>query len=197
MIKAIFFDFHTVWKPDRLAYYLAMAEQYGPEVYETLYEIVERYYHGAVQLDYVCDAIRIRLGQPNITADEFRTTEADIAPAIIKLVQNLRGQFIKVGILANLGADEFDLLAKYTLANNVFDTVVCPISLATPEPLLSKGVFESALKAIAEVPEQTMIISGNPYMIQFAASFNIYTMHFEGLNKLETSLFDRINQLRS
>jgi FMN phosphatase YigB (HAD superfamily) len=197
MIKAIFFDFHTVWKPDRLAYYLAMAEQYGPEVYESLYEIVEKYYHGAVQLEYVCDAIRIRLGQADVTVDQFKTTEADIAPSIVKLIQNLRAQYIKVGILANLGADEFDLLAKYTLANNVFDTVVCPISLSTPETLLSKEVFEGALRAIGEPPEQTMIISGNPYMVQFAASFNIYTMHFEGLNKLENNIFDRLNQLRA
>lgn len=188
MIRAIFFDFYSVWTPDKFSYYLANAQLNSPEVYKKLYDIIEKYYHGEVDINYVADAIRVNLGHQDVTAEIFKLSETSISPEITNFIRELHAHFIKIGILANLGHQEYELLNNFNEHNQLFETIASPLTLGIKSSLLNPEVFVKALQAIGEPPDSCLIISGNPYILAFAYSLGIATLQFEGLAKLETSL---------
>jgi len=188
MIRAIFFDFYTVWTPDKFSYYLAQAQLNGPEVYKKVYDTIERYYQGDADINYVADVLRYTLGHPDITANVFRLNEASISPAIIDLMRNLHGHFLKVGILGNMGHQEYDLLKHFSESNQLFETIASPLALGIKTPLLNREVFVKALNGIGEPPDSTLIVSGNPYYLAFAANLGINVLQFEGLKEFQESL---------
>lgn len=188
MIRAVFFDFYTVWTPDRFSYYLAAAQMVGPEVYKEAYDTVNKYFHGETDINGVADFFRVRLGHPDITAELFKLSQESIAPAIIDLMRNLHAHFLKVGVLGNLGRQEVLLLNNFNEQNQLFEMIASPLSLQTKAPLLSREVFVKALNGIGEPPAQTLLVSGNPLILDFAKSLDINTLQFEGLPKLQTSL---------
>ena len=55
MIRAIFFDFYSVWVPDIIAEYLAQAQQQGPQVAGELEHTVEQYFQGAITPEVLAD----------------------------------------------------------------------------------------------------------------------------------------------
>lgn len=185
MIRAIFFDFYSVWTPDKISYYLATAEQIGPSVHKDLTDLVEQYYHGKVDITVVADSFKTRLGHDDISMSQFRLEEQDISPQIVKFMQNLHGHFFKIGILANLGKQEIDLLNNFNEHNQVFEVIASPMSFQVDQPLLSQEVFIKSLQAIGEPVTSTLYVSGNLYNIEFAASQGINVLQFEGLSKLQ------------
>ncbi len=98
MIRAVFFDFYSVWTPDKISLYLAMAQQNGPDVYKELSDIVEDYYHGKVDITYLTDCFSMKLGHPDININQFIMLESDISPEILEFMRNLHGHFLKLGI---------------------------------------------------------------------------------------------------
>src|SRR5206468_7546924 len=188
MIRAVFFDFYSVWAPDKLAYYLAYAQLYNPDAYKELYDLVEKYYRGETDINNLADTFRYRLGHTDITASVFQMNENNISPQIIEFVRSLHGHFLKVGILANLGRQEFELLNGFNERNQLFETIASPMSLNIKSPLLNRDVFVAALNGIGEPPESTLIISGNPYYLAFAANLGVNTLMYDGLVNLQTSL---------
>jgi FMN phosphatase YigB (HAD superfamily) len=188
MVRAIFFDFYSVWTPDKFSYYLANAQLSGPEVSKELYDTIEQYYHGQIDVDYLAGAIRYKLGHPDVTAEALYLSEANVSPDIANLIRALHGHFIKIGILANLGAQEAKLLNDFNQRNQLFEVIASPLSFGTNLPLLSQPVFAQALQAIGEPPASCLFISGNPYFLAFAANLGISTLQFEGLSRLQESL---------
>src|ERR1700689_5262046 len=110
MIRAIFFDFYGVWTPDVFSQYLAEAQQQGPKVAGELEYIANQYFHGQVDVNYVADAFRFKLSRPDIDSSQFTLNETAIFPTIVDFMRNLHGHFLKIGILANLGTQEYELL---------------------------------------------------------------------------------------
>ena len=188
MIRAIFFDFYSVWTPDKFSYYLAVAQQNGPEVYKEMSDLVESYYHGQVDINIVADTFRVKLGHPDISVNQFRLQETDISPDIINFMRNLHAHFLKIGILANLGSQEYQLLNTFNEHNQIFEVIASPFSLQSPAPLLSKDVFAMALQNIGEPLDSCLLVSGNPSFLEFATSLGVAVHQFEGLAKLQKTL---------
>lgn len=188
MIRAIFFDFYSVWSPDRFSYYLANAQLISPEVYKEMYDEVEQYYRGILSVEQIAQFIRMKLGHPDISANQFVLNEASISPEIINFIRELHAHFLKIGILANLGTQEYELLKGYNEHNQVFEAIACPLKINPALPLLSREVFTKALEGVGETAGDSLYISGNPYHLQFAAALGMSTLQFQGLSELQTSL---------
>lgn len=188
MIRAIFFDFFTVWTPDKFSYYLAMAQQVGPEVFKELSDAVERYYQGEADINYIANLFSIRLNLPTLSPELFKLEDTDISPEIINFMRHLHGHFVKIGVLANLGTQEYQLLNSFNERNQLLEVIASPLSLGIKLPLHSKEVFVQALQAIGEPPRSCLIVSGDPYYLEFAASLELATLQFEGLAKLQQDL---------
>jgi FMN phosphatase YigB (HAD superfamily) len=188
MIRAIFFDFYSVWTPDKFGFYLANAQLNGPEAYKKLYDDMERYYHGEVDIEYLAEAFRYNLGHPDITSTLFKLNEADISGEIVNFIRSLHGHFIKIGILANLGPQENKLLSDFNEHNQLFELIASPLSLGIKTQLLNQEVFAKALQSIGEPPTSCLLVSGNPYYLAFASLFGLRTLQFEGLPQLEQSV---------
>jgi FMN phosphatase YigB (HAD superfamily) len=188
MIRAIFFDFYGVWTPDIFSEYLALAPQKGPKVVGELEHVVNQYFHGRVDAEYVADAFRFQLSRPDIDTAQFTLQEENIFPAIVDFMRDLHGHFVKLGILANLGRQEYRLLNNFNNHTQVFEVIAGPLPLQLPDLLLSKEVFARALQAIGEPPRSCLVITADTAYQEFAQSLGIATLAYEGFPKLRQTL---------
>lgn len=188
MIRAVFFDFYSVWTPDVFSEYLALAQNYGPKVAGEIEEIIVKYFQGEVTPEYVADTFRYKLSRPDIDTSQFTLAEADISPEIVTFMRGLHGHFVKLGVLANLGPQEYALLTSFNNHNQLFEVITGPLYVQSPVPLLSQEMFEQALQAIGEPTRSCLVVSGNTPYLSFAESLGIATLPFEGFPKLKVSL---------
>src|ERR1700677_4419405 len=138
MIRAIFFDFYSVWVPDIFSEYLAQAEQHGPVITGELQAVVNQYFQGQVTPEFVADSFRFKLSRPDIDAGQFILKETDISPAVTNFMRNLHGHFVKLGVLAYLGPQEFGILTSFNAHNQLFEVITGPLPLGMKSPLLSQ-----------------------------------------------------------
>ena len=188
MIRAIFFDFYSVWVPDRFSEYLGRAQQQRPDTVAELESVVSRYFQGEVSPADVAASFRFKLSRPDIDSSQFILEESDISPVVTDFMRELHGHFLKLGVLGNLGAQEYRLLTKFNEHNQLFEVITGPLPLGLQAPLLSQEVFAQALQAIGEPPHSCLIVSGNEAYRQFAESLGIASLEFEGLPKLRQTL---------
>jgi len=188
VIRAVFFDFYGVWTPDVFAQYLQLAEQYGTEVAGPLNVLVSKYFHGMSTPEEVANTFRFKLSRPEIDAAEFTLNENSISPALIDFMRSLHGHFLKLGVLANLGTQEYALLSGLNNRYQLFEVIAGPLPFTIGEPLLSQSVFAMALQQIGEPPRNCLVVSGNPAYRQFAASLGMTALPFEGFPRLRESL---------
>lgn len=188
MIRAIFFDFYSVWVPDIFSEYLAVAPQLGPVAAGELETVVAKYFQGEVTPTFVADSFRFKLNRPDIDENQFILRETDISPAVADFMRNLHGHFVKLGVLANLGVQEYEILTSFNAHNQLFEVITGPFPLHMNAPLLSQEVFAAALQAIGEPPQSCLVISGNPNYLAFAQSIGIATLPFTGLGNLQHAL---------
>lgn len=188
MIRAIFFDFYSVWVPDIFSEYLSVAQQHGPIIADELQSVVNKYFQGEVDPTFVADSFRFKLSRPDIDVSQFTLKETDISPTVTEFMRNLHAHFVKLGVLANLGKQEYDILTSFNNHNQLFEVITGPYPQQIKKPLLSQEVFAKALQAIGEPPRSTLVVSGNPAYLQFAASLGIGTFQFAGLPNLEQAL---------
>ena len=165
-----------------------MAQQNGPLVAGELEAVVKQYFHGEVTVTYVADTFRFKLSRPEIDANQFILSESDISPAVTDFMRNLHGHFVKLGILANLGTQEYELLTSFNQHTQLFEVITGPLPQQTKAPLLSQEVFAKALQAIGEPPRSCLIITGNADYAAFAETLGIQALPFEGLPQLQQTL---------
>ena len=103
-------------------------------------------------------------------------------------MRNLHGHFVKLGVLANLGQQEFKLLTDLNAHTQLFEVITGPLPLQMQAPLLSQDVFAAALQAIGEPPRSCLVVTGNPAYLSFAESLGITALPFEGFPKLQQTL---------
>jgi len=192
MIRAIFFDFYGVWLPDVFAEYLAEAEQLGPQVSDELVVAVNQYYHGEMSLNDLAGKFKFSMNRPDIDADKLLLDQRNISPAIISFMRELHEHFIKLGVLANLGVQEYKLLSDFNETNQVLEVIAGPLPFRSPQPLLSPDIFSQALHAIGEPPQSCLAVTGNTNYQHFAESLGIQVLPFEGFPKLRETLLARI-----
>src|SRR5690606_18850604 len=97
----------------------------------------------------------------DISAQQFTLQESDISPEVAAFMRELHGHFVKLGVLANLGAQEYKLLTDFNTHNQVFEVIASPLAFGLKLPLLSKEVFAKALQAIGEPPRSCLVVTGN------------------------------------
>lgn len=192
MIRAVFFDFYSVWTPDKLDFYRAKAELMGPVVAKEVSELIENYYHGQGDIEFVANRLKALLLDYSIKSDQFKLYSSDISQTIIDFIRRLHEHFLKVGILANLGNQELKLLQEFDSQNQLFEVIASPLSFKTNAPLLSESIFAQAHQIIGEAPQSSLYVSGNLDHLQFAANFNIQVHQYEGLTKLSEAIFKLI-----
>jgi hypothetical protein len=194
MIRAVFFDFYSVWTPDKFGYYLAYAELMGPAMFKEIYDAIQKYYSGDMTLDDLTGTIRYKLGSKDIDQSTFKLNSNSISPEIANFMMTLHGHFVKVGVLANLGQQEYDLLKDFNDKNPIIEIVASPLSLSLKMPLLTQEVFSKAFESIGETADTCLYISGNPYHLAFAKVIGLQILHFEGLQHLEANLEQILSQ---
>ena len=107
-------------------------------------------------------------------------------------MQDLHGHFVKIGILGNLGPQEYDVLKNFNDKIKIIDIIASPFSLKMQQPLLEKEVFSKALQSIGETADSCLYVSGNNYHLAFAKAMGLQVLQFEGLGVLESSLNNMI-----
>lgn len=188
VIRAIFFDFYSVWTPDVFSEHLEEARRLGPAYSDDLEGIVAQYFNGKVSAPDVAEAFRVKLNRPDIDTNEFIIKESDISPAVGDFMRGLHGHFLKLGILANLGPQEYELLTSFNNHNQLFEVIASPLQMGLSVPLLTQEVFAKALQVIGEPPRSCLVVSGHPEYLSFAESLGIAALPFEGLPKLQQTL---------
>jgi len=194
MIRAVLFDFYSVWTPDKISYYLAVSQLVGPEIYKEMSDLVDQYYHGQVDIDQISDSFRVKLGHPDISVNQFKLSEKNISPQIVEFMRNLHEHFLKIGILANLGNQEYGLLHDFNEHNQLFEVIASPLSFKVSRPLLSKEVFAQALQTIGEPLDNCIYVSGNKDYLSFAELLGMKTIQFEGYKTLKTYIDNMVEQ---
>jgi FMN phosphatase YigB (HAD superfamily) len=188
MIRAVLFDFYSVWTPDKLSYYLAYAELMSPAIYKELHDAVEKYYQGDMSLEDMSGTIRYKLGAKDIDNNSFKLSVNSISPNITNFMKDLHGHFVKVGVLANLGQQEYAVLKQFNEINQIIETVASPYSLNLKKPLLDPEVFNKTFEAIGETADSCLYVSGNPYHLAYARVLGLQTLQFEGFDQLKANL---------
>jgi FMN phosphatase YigB (HAD superfamily) len=188
MIRAVFFDFYSVWTPDKIGYYLAYAQIMSPTIYKELCDATEKYYQGDMSIDNLTNMFRVKLGANDIGSETFKISAASISPAIADFMRSLHGHSVKVGVFGNLGHQEYEALKTFNEASQAMEIVASPYSLSLKKPLLDEEVFNKTFATIKEPAEYCLIISGNPYYLAFARALGVQTLQFDGLKTLENTL---------
>lgn len=186
MIRAIFFDFYSVWTPDQFLAYLAEARQQAPDAALALEVALQRYYFGEVDVEYLADTIRYKLNRPEVDASQLILREADILPPVIDFMRGLHAHFVKLGVFGNIGKQEYDLLTSFNNHNQLFEVITGPIK--SQLALLSQPAFAEALQAIGEPPRSTLIVTGHEDYQRFTESLGIAAIKFESFPKLRQIL---------
>lgn len=194
MVRAIFFDFYSVWTPDVIQGLLDDSATLGNDTHKSLATLVEQYYRGEQSLSVLADTFRYKLSRPDIDENTLSLRESDISPTVINFMRNLHGHFIKLGILGNLGKMEIDLLNQFNEDQPLFEVILSPLSLGLDRPLLSKQVFVKALQEIGEPPSLSLVVSGHQDYLDFASKFGMQTIKFEGLPKLANELWKLLSK---
>jgi FMN phosphatase YigB (HAD superfamily) len=190
MVRAIFFDFYSVWTPDRFQEYLNYAQPLGPQECAVLEDLVGKYYSGEVNLEYLAGVFKYKLNRTDINEASLTIHETDISPKVVNLMRGLHGHFLKLGVLANLGPMELGLLNQFNSSQSLFETITSPLSLGLKTPLHSQQVFDTALQAIAEPPSACLVVSGHDDYLTYASGYGMQTIKFNGLKLLVQSLGD-------
>jgi len=188
MVKAIFFDFYSVWVPDKLQAVLDEAKARGASEADAMTQLTQQYYHGEVNLTTMAFNLKFKHGSTNFDEASLNLHESDISPDLVNLARALHGHFVKLGILGNLGFMELGLLYEFNSAQSLFEAIVSPLSLSLKRPLLSKEVFTKATQTVGETPDSCVAISGHDDYIAFASSFGMQTIKFTSLTQLADDL---------
>lgn len=176
MLRAIFFDFYSVWAPDPFAKYLVQAERDDKQVAEILREDIKKYYYGIADADYIANSFKISLGIQDIEPSEFIIKEPRISPDKVQFFQNLHNHFVKVGILADMGKHEHGILTKLNNEYKLFENISSSYSLG--HQILDSQVFAKVLQAVGEPIEFCLIVTGNTEYIDFAEKLGFKTIKY-------------------
>lgn len=194
MIRAVLFDFYGVWAPDILSDYLVEAKVRGWDAEEELRKQVQQYFQGKTGPNEIAEAFRYNLRRPDIANDQFTLHEEAVYPAIVTLMRGLHSHFLKVGILANLGVQEYKLLSDFNAHNQVFEVIGGPLAFQMDKPLLSQEIFARALQTIGEPPQSTLVVSSNQEYLDFARNLGIVTLPYQGYDKLLPALEEALKE---
>ncbi len=194
MIRAVLFDFYGVWTTDIFNKYIALAEQQSPAIALELRQVMAKYYVGLADIDYVTSSFRVILNYPDIEEGIFNLNPEDISPAVVEFMQYLHGHFLKLGILANVGRQEYNLLGEFNARHQLFEVITTSLDIGGS--VLTKEAFIKTLQDIGEPPKSCLIITGNDEYHRFAESYGIPVLQFQDFPALKVTLAQLIEENR-
>lgn len=185
MIRALIFDFYSVWVPDKFEPLVATAYSQSQVVGEQAREALRQYYSGSIELEHLVEFFRVSSGA-DISVADFRLDTKDISPKIIDFFRTLHLHFFKLGVVGNMGRQEYDLLLDIDRQFHQFEIITCPLEAQVP--LLSQDMFVKVLQTIGEPPQNCILVSGHQEYLDFAGSLGLQTVAYEGFPKLEKAI---------
>ncbi len=188
MVRAIFFDFYSVWLPDTIQGLLNEVLAADPSDSAGMVKMVDHYYHGTVGIQKLAEAFRFKLQRSDIDEATLTLNESSISPHVTEFMRGLHGHFVKLGVLANLGSMELELLQKFNAKQQLFEVIVGPLSLGSSQQLLSTEVFNKTLQLVGEQPASSLVVSGHDDYLQFAASLGMVPVKFDGMANLSQTI---------
>ena len=188
MVRAIFFDFYSVWLPDTIQGLLNEVLAADPADNAEMAKMVDHYYHGTVSNTKLAEAFRFKLQRSDIDDNSLTLNESSISPHVTEFMRNLHGHFVKLGVLANLGSMELELLQKFNAKQQLFEVIVGPLSLGSSQQLLSTEVFNKTLQLVGEKAANCVVVSGHDDYLQFASSLGMVPVKFDGMTNLSMTL---------
>ena len=186
MVRAVIFDFYGVWVPDVLGGYVESEQD--PSLKQLLANEVAAYYQGRNDLEHIAGTLKFKCNRFDVDVNKMTLRETDIGAELVTFLRNLHGHFLKLGVVANLGVMENELLKNFNAHQQLFEVIASPLSLNLFLPLLSEEFFAAALQTLGEPPKSCLAISGNAEYRQFAESIGMQSLPFEGLPKLEQAI---------
>jgi FMN phosphatase YigB (HAD superfamily) len=179
MIRAILFDFYSVWTPDVFHQLMYRETQQDPAAVPELEEIVKKYYLGLASIDATENAFRRVSGQFAPSIEVFDLQTENISTQLVDITRYLHSHFLKVGMLANIGWRDYELLRELNAKHQLFESITA--SLDEGELVLSKEAFIKALQGMGEPPDSCLIVTGNDPYRQFAESYGLKVMFFQDM----------------
>jgi FMN phosphatase YigB (HAD superfamily) len=192
MIRAVLFDFYGVWLPDSFAEFLEQARQHDYQAGAELETQLYQYFHGQLSVEDLVGSFRFKLNRMDLDPAQFVLNEGSIAPAIVDFMRELHGHFVKLGVLANLGSQELQLLNNFNQHNQLFEIIASPLAFGSEQRLLTNEIFAQTLQAIGEPPQNCLVVTGNPDYQNFAQNLGMTVLPFEGFPKLRQDLEQRL-----
>lgn len=193
MIRAIFFDFYSVWKLDKFSVYIELARQHDPEMARELEKVIHDYYLGLADIEAVTTSFRFKLhGYLDLPDKLFEADVSDIPPGFVDFTRYLHGHFLKLGMLANVGNQERELLNNLNAQYGLFEVMILSIDMG--ESIYGKESFLNALSSIGEPPDSCLVVTGHDEYQHFAESCGIKVLRFEGFEKMQTSITQLIGK---
>lgn len=186
MIRAILFDFYGVWTTNNFTKYVTIARQKSPELALEIEETIKKFYFGIADAEYVANNFKFALDDKSIRTEEFMLAELNISPELTNFLQTLHGHFIKLGLVANLGNHEYELLKTYNAEHELFEVITCPIALGMP--LLSREAIVAALQALGEPPQSCLVVTSDVQYRQFVEGLGLQSVGYENFAKLKVTI---------
>lgn len=169
--------------------YIVVAEQHDPGGAQALRQTVQQYFLGIVDIQYVIDTFKFKFHDTVLPPDLFILKPADISPVLIDFMRNLHGHFLKLGVMANIGKQEYEILTGLNAQFQLFEVIVGSLNVGSL--IYTQDVFVKALQDIGEPPSSCLVVTGNEEYQRVAENCGIQVLRFQGFPDLVQSL-DRI-----
>ncbi len=186
MIRAVIFDFYSVWLPDRFTPYVELTSEQDPAISEEIAKALDTYYLGRIEFDYLLKVLKSKLDIDDQTLEGLKLRRTDISSGIIDFFHELHQHFLKLGVMGNFGKQEYEVLSEVDQQYKQFEVITGPFK--TGAPLLSEDTFASALQALGEPPANCLLISGHQDYLDYAKSLGIEVMAYQGFPKLKEAI---------
>ena len=186
MIRAVIFDYYSVFRPDYYESFVEKAKDLSVEESKMIQTEINNYYLGLSDIFKLIDAIQITFKTRSIPITQLIIDHLSIPESFIKLTKKLHEHFYKVCIAGNLGSQEIQYLNRFNEQTKQFDIIAGPLNYG--ESLLSEAFFESFLNELGEPPHNCLLISGHSEFIKFCKNIEMETYNYDNFNKLNKDI---------
>ncbi len=159
MIKAVIFDFYGVFVVDGSRILIERARKINESIAKELENVMKQHSYGLVDIDYVKDSFKIKLGLPDEEISDYFSSSKKLDERVIQFVGSLRAKSLKTGLLSNTGGD---VITRYMVQGHVsslFDALVLSyeVGLIKPNP----EIYLMMAKRLGLQPADCLMIDDN------------------------------------
>ena len=173
MLRAVIFDFFSVFREDIYQEFLDSAAGISDDVKSQVETALNNYYQGITSMKSLRSDLEIIYRTHDIPTEELLIEKLNIPDEFVNITKKLHMHFLKVILAGNFGEQEKKLLETFNNETKQFDSIITPANYG--ELLTSNKFFEGMLNEIGEPPQNCILISGHEDYINFASSIGMVT----------------------